>query len=410
MNWLPSIAAAVVFAQGAWAASGYTPTREELLDFGIIITNCVRDTRGVRLAWVTAHDGPFHVGVYPAYDWSGLGYLEEVATSARSAYVPGDFTDMPVLVKVITAGRIEELSGWDYGDGGCQHRRLTAEERRHFLDVCRRPLRPDRNISTAWRDGDYDETWTPSVVFPRYFSCTCNGVTYTNTASAATTTISFKSTPVPSSVPDEDDVVYWTRSTITVDSYDPSSRNEWCWYASGKKPWAGNMYLTYKNGPVFAVNPEVWTNVVGVVTNEHMNYTTATNLKLLSGTILSPNIAMPTVQLNYAPRYQSFLVTNVWTTAEYNAGWELHPFQSPAPGREMLWEIPSHRADTSQSIYLPRLFKGIPGDGPHRATTSFFGEAIIVTNTPSHWESDFGIEEIPPGSNNLFRIHHDQQN
>ena len=410
MNWLPSIAAGIVFAQGAWAASGYTPTREELLDFGIIITNCVRDTRGVRLGWVTAHDGPYYACIYPAYDWADYGYLEEVVTSDRNAFIPGDFTDTPVFARILTAARVSEVNGRDYGEGLPPHRRLTADERRHFLDVCRRPLRPDREISTAWRDGAYDETWTPSLVIPRYFSVSGDGVTYTNTASATTTTISFKSTPVPSSVPDEDDVVYWTRSTITVNSYDPSSRNEWCWYASGKKPWAGNMYLTYKNGPVFAVDPEVWTNVIGVVTNEHMNYTTATNLKLLSGTILSPNIAMPTVQLNYEPRYQSFLVTNVWTTAEYNAGWELHPFQSPAPGREMLWEIPSHRADTSQSIYLPRLFKGIPGDGPHRATTSYFGEAIIVTNTPSHWESDFGIEEIPPGSNNLFRIHHDQQN
>lgn len=410
MNWLPSIAAAVVFAQGAWAASGYTPTREELLDFGIIITNCVRDTRGVRLEWVTAHDGPYYAGIYPAYDWADYGYLEEVVTSDRNAFIPGDFTDTPVFARILTAARVSEVNGRDYGEGLPPHRRLTADERRHFLDVCRRPLRPDTTVTTAWRDGAYDETWTPSLVIPRYFSVSGDGVTYTNTASAATTTISFKSTPVPSSVPDEDDVVYWTRSTITVDSYDPSSRNEWCWYASGKKPWAGNMYLTYKNGPVFAVDPEVWTNVVGVVTNEHMNYTTATNLKLLSGTILSPNIAMPTVQLNYQPTYRSFLVTNVWTTPEYNAGWDLHPFQSPAPGREMLWEIPSHRNDTSQSIYLPRLFKGIPSDGGQRATTSFFGEAIIVTNTPSHWESDFGIEEIPPGSNNLFRIHHDQQN
>lgn len=387
-------------------------------DWGIFITNCTRTTRGVSLGFWTAQPPPYFACVYPAFDYADGGYLAKVACARGLAFIPGDFTDTPVWVKVITAGRVAEV--------GARHRQLTAAERADYTAVCNAAPGPDRVNSvkyiTSIGSSGMGVLYTPSLKVYRYFSVGYDGIVYTNTATAANSTINFKSTPLPSAVSGEERIKYWPVSTYSGTSYNPAANNSWCVWTSNSAP----EYLMYKNGPIYRIPYNVTSNVTPeqleqmIQDNLDGDGTNATvvikrtpafgsPLELIRGQVLSrSNINPPELSCLVAPDYSFVQVTNTTHYYEYNGKWYLHPLDrfDHAPGREILWQDMNHGSNTSNAVYLPRLFKGVPSDGARRATTDFYGRAIVVTNAPNHWATmTNGVFDVPPVSNELFRIH-----
>lgn len=378
------------------------------MDTGIVIMGCQRDTRGISVEFGTFHEPPYFVGIYPSYDYQECGYIAEVATTGKSVYIPGDFTDFPVLVKVILPSRIAEVN---YG-GFNLHRQLTKAEIDEYAAPCRKAPLPDVLRSTHWVSTCGEEgpmLYTGSFVVKKNWSITDSGITYT---ASANTTISFKNKPVRSAVAGEENIRYWTRSTVNDNPYDPSSRNEWCMWSDTFYP----KYVMYNVGPLYYLKPSVSTNYTmealqelaenGVQSVEIRWEVPGQTLELVRGTVTSASsIAQPTISISSEPNYGFALVTNEQHLVEYNSGYGLHPMTDPKEGTEMLWMEMNNKSNVSNTVYLPRLLKGIQTDEPLRMTTTWDGQAIMVTNAPSHWATDYGIVDIPPGTNELFRIH-----
>ena len=377
-------------------------------DWGIVITNCVRDTDGIYVRFIANHPAPYFVGVYPVYDYADGGYIKEVAVSGNEAFIPGDFTDYPVNVKVLLASRIAEIT--DDGKWSDFHRKLTEDEVASYTSNCGSRLLPEKEYQHAlvWGWDDYPILYAGSLAVPRYWSVGYNDIIYTNKASTATTTISFKDRPVPSAVAGESNVLYWTQSTITVSPYNPANYNNWCLKSNGH---FYPEYLVYKDGPVFRLESDPITNsTVEIFGGEPFVRVSVPvpgdKLVLERGQILSrSNIAMPTFGAVGTPQYHWKPATNVWTRYEYNYGWNMSPMSwDVAPGQEITWNETGNRTNCSQSVYLPRLAKTIPSDSTQRVMTDYYGTLFVTTNAPSHWETDLGIVDMPPGSNDLFRI------
>lgn len=377
-------------------------------DWGIVITNCVRDTDGIYVRFIANHPAPYFVGVYPVYDWAEGGYIKEVVVSENEAFIAGDFTSYPVNVKVLLESRIAQVT--DTGRFSDFHRQLTEEEIARYTSNCGPMPLPEKEyvIEHRWTWDRYPVWYTGSLVVPRYWSAGHNGITYTNKSSAASTTISFKNLPVPSAVAGESNVLYWTQSTINASPYNPANYNNWCLKSNGV---SYPEYLMYKNGPVFRLESDpVTNNIVEIFGGEPFIRVRVRvpgdKLVLERGEILSgPNIAMPTFGAAGEPHYWAVPFTNVWTRYEYNYGWNMSPMSwDVAPGQEITWNETGNRTNCSQSVYLPRLAKTIPSDSTQRVTTDYYGTLFVTTNAPSHWETDLGIVDMPPGSNDLFRI------
>lgn len=388
---------------------------QDLMDTGIVIMDCKRDTRGVWVTFGTFHEPPYFVGVYPTYDYAEGGYIAEVATTNKTAFIPGDFTSYPVLVKVLLESRLQEL-GATYDNGITDsasrfHRQLTQAEIDAYAAPARRPPMPDVRKTTHWVTAigpNPPMIYAGSFAIKKSWSITYENITYT--ASAATT-VTFKDTPVPSAVPGEENIRYWTRSTVNDNPYDPSSRNEWCMWSDDNYP----KYVMYNVGPMYYLKPNVSTNYTmealaelasnGVQSVEIVYEVPGQTLELVRGTVTSAStIADPTISIITTPNYGFSLITNEQHFVEYNQGWELHPMHEPEAGTEMHWMGMNNKSNVSNVVYLPRLLRGIPADSAQRMTTDWQGHAIVVTNAPTHWETDFGIVDIPPGTNELFRI------
>lgn len=388
---------------------------QDLMDTGIVIMDCKRNTRGVWVRFGTFHEPPYFVGIYPTYDYAEGGYIAEVATTNKTAFIPGDFTSYPVLVKVLLESRLQEL-GAMYNDGETDsasrfHRQLTQAELDAYTAPAREAPVSDVIKTTHWVSsiGSRPMIYAGSFAIKKSWSITYENITYT--ASAATT-ITFKDTPVPSAVPGEENIRYWTRSTVNDNPYDPSSRNEWCMWSDDNYP----KYVMYNVGPMYYLKPNVSTNYTmealaelasnGVQSVEIVYEVPGQTLELVRGTVTSASsIAQPTISIITTPNYGFSLVTNEIHRYEYNRGWELQPMHEPEAGTEMHWMGMNNKSNVSNVVYLPRLLKGVPSEGVQRMTTDWFGQSIIVTNAPTHWETDFGIVDIPPGTNELFRIH-----
>lgn len=376
-------------------------------DSGILITNCTRSADGICVKFGASHPPPYFVGVYPVYDYAEGGYIREVVVSKGEAFIGGDFTGYPVIVKVLLASRIAQVTG--NGKWRDFHRQLTEEEIAHYISNCGPMPLPEKEYRHRWVCGydDYPVLYAGSLVVPRYWSVGYDNIIYTNKATAATTTISFKDRPVPSAVAGESNVLYWTQSTITASPYNPANYNNWCLKSNGH---FYPEYLVYKDGPVFRLESDPITNsTVEIFGGEPFVRVSVPvpgdKLVLERGQILSrSNIAMPTFVAVGTPQYYWKPATNVWTRYEYNYGWNMWPMPKSSPAQETVWNTTGNRTNCSQSVYLPRLLKAVPSDASHRVTTDYFGTPIIVTNAPSHWETDLGIVDMPPGSNDLFRI------
>lgn len=383
---------------------------QDLMDTGIVITKCQRDTRGIWVSLGTFHEPPYLVGIYPTYDYQEGGYIAEVAVSNKTVLIPGDYTDYPVYVKAILPSRVAEVNR----DGINLHRQLTKAEIDEYTAPSRQAPTPDEIITDTHYVSSFGSggplLYTGSFAVKKNWSITDSDSGITYTASAATT-ITFKDTPVPSAVAGEENIHYWTRSTVNDNPYDPSSRNEWCMWSDTSYP----KYLMYNVGPMYYLKPSVSTNYTmealqelaenGVQSVEIVYEVPGQELELVRGTVTSASsIAQPTFSVFGIPVYGFSRITNKHHFMEYNQGWELHPMHEPEAGTEMHWMGMNNKSNVSNTVYLPRLLKSISTDSPKRMTTDWFGRAIIVTNTPTHWESDFGIVDIPPGTNELFRI------
>lgn len=397
-------------------------TRDELKSFGTVITDCRRSSRGINVSFVTAHNPPYLVGVYPVFDFADAGYFAEVATTSWETYIPGDFTDLPVLVKVLLPSRVSEVNAVTN-----LHRQLTAPEIATYKERCRDIPSPDVVRQTKYRGNinsleDCSPGW--KVAFTKNYAVSYNGVSVTFTAAK---TITFASKPVRGSAAGESEIRYWPDTTTSYgETYDPSSHDAWCFWSSNSVP----QFLMYRDdGPMYktivtTADAGTETNVTydaysRIETTNIVHYvedTITSDLNLIRGTVTSAtSIKAPVLTPSFAPNYQVNLLTNTWNTYEFNSGWGLRPFGraaftpswSPGPAIEVLWQKDIARTNTSNAVYLPRLFKGIVSDGPSRATTSYFGEPIVVTNLSSHWEADLGVHESPPepaASNILFSV------
>ena len=377
-------------------------------DWGIVITNCVRDTDGIYVKFVASYPPPYFVGVYPVYDYAEGGYIKEVVTSQNEAFLAGDFTSYPVIVKVILGSRIAQVNG----EGALSnfHRRLTNEEVSRYMENCGSLPLPEKEyrLRKGWGFKGVPMLYEGSLAVPRYWSIGYGSIIYTNKATAATTTIKFKDTPVPSAVQGESNVLYWTQSTVSASPYNPANYNNWCLWSDGV---GYPQYLMYKNGPLFRLYSDPVTNsteeiFAGSRIVRVSSRVPGNKIELTRGQILSrPNIAMPTLGIPGTPNYWPVTFTNVWTRYEYNYGWNMNPIQwDSKPGQEMLWHEPSNRTNCSQTVYFPRLVKSIPSDSGMRVTTDYYGTMFSTTNLSTHWETDYGIADVPPGTNGLFRI------
>lgn len=416
------LAAAITLPTGA---DSVVPVPREMYEmFGIIITNCVRTTRGIKVDFWTAHEPPYFVGVYPSMDWIAGGYIEEVATTCGSAFIPGDYTDLPVYVEAILPSRISQLA--DYcGPGTNLHSKLTAEQTAFFRECCNYFPKAATVHSVRILMSPPVRKYSVTATFPRYYGIQHDGITVSYPS--AQTAVSFAATPVPGSAAGEENLSYWPQSTYSGATYDPHSSNLWCLWSSNSVP----QFLMYRDGPMYrinvtrtGVNSPVVTNTIeelremaraGVKSVTYdIGGTETSSISLERGTLFNTRGSSYTpvaATWSMIPSWQEPIwgpVTNTYRHAAYDEGWGLRPFNysTNAPAREILWVDENHDTNTSNRIFLPGLFKNIDTDGPVRTAQDKYGAFIIVTNTPSHWESDFGIKEIPPGSNNLFRIHY----
>lgn len=101
---------------------------------GIAITHCGYSTRGVHVRFETDIEPPYVVGVYrPAEEGLGRRFpVAEVETTVKSAFVPGNFTDVTLFVQVMTKSAAESQSADDLG-----RRRLTPDEWREYESTVR---------------------------------------------------------------------------------------------------------------------------------------------------------------------------------------------------------------------------------------------------------------------------------
>lgn len=90
---------------------------------GIVITNCVYDTYGVKVQFETDLEPPYIAAVYESWE-DGLGRnypIAETTCTRKDAFVQGDFTDVTTFVEVMSQSRI-----------GPHHRLLTKDETLYF--------------------------------------------------------------------------------------------------------------------------------------------------------------------------------------------------------------------------------------------------------------------------------------
>ena len=415
---LPALLLSATLSLSATAGSVVPMTQEMYQMFGIIITNCVRTTRGIKVDFWTAHEPPYFVGVYPTADWLEGGYFDEVATSIGSAFIPGDYTDLPVYIEAILPSRIAQLADY-FGTGTNLHTKLTSEQAEFYRSICN-PL-PKASIDHHVKIvGSLPvNTSTYSLVCPRYY-----GVEYNGTSigySGAATTITFRQMPIPGSAAGEESINYWPPKTYVGESYDPHSNNLWCMWSSNSTP----QYIMYKDGPMYSfVRYSPVTNTVDELYDKALEGEKSVTyrkdwrddfkeISLVRGTLYNTrgtSYAPLEASFQFIPGFEYYFgpITNTMETVEYSKGWGLRPFNysTNAPAAEILWVDENHDTNTSNRIFLPGLFKDIENNGPIRTAQRDLGDFIIVTNTPNHWRSDFGINEIPPVSNNLFKIHY----
>lgn len=413
---LPSLLLSATLSLSATAGSVVPMTQEMYQMFGIIITNCVRTTRGIKVDFWTAHEPPYFVGVYPTADWLEGGYFDEVATSVGSAFIPGDYTDLPVYIEAILPSRIVQLADY-FGTGTNLHTKLTSEQAEFYRKICN-PLPKasvDYHVRVTGTFPKYNHSY--SLVCPRYYGVQYNDISI-GYASAATT-IKFASHPIKGSAPGEESIYYWPVSSYVGDSYNPHTNNLWCMWSSNSTP----RYIMYKDGPLYSfVRNSCITNTIeelyqmAVAGGKMIEYKSTwyddfKEIALERGTLYNTrgsSYAPLEASFQFGPgvEYHFFPYTNILTLVEYAHGWGLRPFNysTNAPAAEILWVDENHDTNTSNRIFLPGLFKDIENNGPIRTAQRDLGDFIIVTNTPNHWRSDFGINEIPPVSNNLFKI------
>lgn len=188
--------------------------------------------------------------------------------------------------------------------------------------------------------------------------------------------------------------------------------------------------MMYRDGPMYSISHSRSGGANPVVTNtiEELSDMARAGVKTVTydiGGILTSSITLERGTLfntrgsSYTPVSASWAmvaswdyclgpVTNTMETVEYTNGWVLRPFNysTNALASELLWVDDHHDTNTSNRIFLPGLFKNIDNNGPIRTAQRDLGDFIIVTNTPSHWQTDLGIAETSPVSNNLFKIHY----
>jgi hypothetical protein len=418
---LPPLLLSALLSLPSLAGSVVPMSREMYMMFGAPITNCVRTTRGIKVDFWTAHYPPYYVGVYPAADWLGQSYFAEVVTSTGSAYIPGDYTDVPVIVRVLTTGRMEELMC----EGENLHRQLTGEQVREFRSWVNHMPVPSiqhrvKMLSTLPKNLS---TWT--VSFPRYYGIQHDGISVSY-ASAATS-VTFSDVPVPGSASGEENLKFWTVTSHTGSTYDPHTNDLWCLWSSNSVP----QYMMYKDGPMYRIEqqtrPAVTNTIeelyemaragITMVTYDIGGATFRTNdLTLARGTLFNTRgtsyTALNVSTINYYGNYSYTFgpVTNTFRHADLLAH---PPGHSPytdynvvgdyTPGKEVLFDQGNMRPTTSQDVYLPRLARPIPlENSPVRFSYSHLGYELYVPNDTSYLDV-FGI---PPASNNLIKIHY----
>lgn len=101
---------------------------------GIGVTACGYSTRGVYVRFETDLEPPYVVGVYRAAE-EGLGRrfpVAEVETSAKEAFIPGDFTFVTVFVQVLAKSAVDNYAKDDIG-----RRTLTRSEWDQHVEMIR---------------------------------------------------------------------------------------------------------------------------------------------------------------------------------------------------------------------------------------------------------------------------------
>lgn len=114
--------AALVSSADAWTRRY---ERWAAAPLGIAVTRCDYSTRGVFVRFATDVEPPYVVGVYrPAEEGLGRRFpVAEVETTVKSAFVPGNFTDVTLFVQVMTKAAAERQAAGDLG-----RRCLTPDE------------------------------------------------------------------------------------------------------------------------------------------------------------------------------------------------------------------------------------------------------------------------------------------
>ena len=420
---VPSLLLSATLSLSATAGSVVPMTQEMYQMFGIIITNCVRTTRGIKVDFWTAHEPPYFVGVYPTADWLEGGYFDEVATSIGSAFIPGDYTDLPVYIEAILPSRIAQLADY-FGTGTNLHTKLTSEQAEFYRKVCNTLPKASVDHDVRLCPSPSDFLYSMTITFPRYYGIEYNGISVSYPS--AQTAVSFSKHSVRGSAAGEENIRYWPQSSYTGTTYDPHSNNLWCLWSTNGTP----RHVMYRDGPMYSISYSRTGVASPVVTNsiEELFEMAKAGVKSVTydlggtetvGIALEQGTLFNTRGSSYAPVNATFAsfkswdgffgpVTNTMKIVEYTYGWNLRPFNysTNAPAAEILWVDENHDTNTSNRIFLPGLFKNIDNNGPIRTAQRDLGDFIIVTNTPSHWQTDLGIAETSPVSNNLFKIHY----
>lgn len=116
------------------SADVWTRRYEKWVDapLGIAITHCGYSTRGVHVRFEADIEPPYVVGVYrPSEEGLGRRFpVAEVETTVKSAFVPGNFTDVTLFVQVMSKAVVSKYDADTLG-----HRVLTRAEWQNYADV-----------------------------------------------------------------------------------------------------------------------------------------------------------------------------------------------------------------------------------------------------------------------------------
>lgn len=335
----------------------------ETAPLGIAITNCTFDTYGVAVRFETDLPPPYLVGVYECWE-DGLARnfpIAEVRTFSKSAFVPGDFTDVTSFVEVMHPSRINPHM---------PHRVLTAAEAKHYRETL------DRHVGTGIEYTRADINYVPNNIMGQLKGMeligdhTWQGFVWSSTSRVE---FAFRARRAVEKRP---------AYAVTNQVLDVVSD----YYGFYYLPFKGGRWQLFRTTsdrekcPIDRTETTVVTNITDNP-KYHAPYVPAYCKTQMVVTTSTPSGRLHVAE--YAPEWETANADSQPFSVDFSAeemrrGLGYRIVHDDATGETIAQRAYSARTNCSNTVYLPRLFRGLSVYQGYRLTMDANGVVICV--------------------------------